>query len=949
MTGALGFLSPWMLIALGILPLLWLLLRMTPPRPLRLDFPPTRLLIGLEERHKTPARTPWWLTLLRLLLAALIILALAEPVLRPDARLTAGSGPLLIVLDNGWASAADFDTRRAVAEAAIAEAGRDGRPMALVATADRPAEALPPGAAADAAALLGAIEARPYPANRRAIAERLAGLYGDRSVEVLWLAGSLDHGGAADLAAVLERIGAGGRLVLSDRPLTIMRPPENAADRVRIPVSRLGAIASTITIAGFDAQGRRIVETAVDMPAGGNAVAEIALPAELRNELTRFALSDEASAAAVQLLDGRWRRKSVGLVVGEAANTAQPLLEPLTYVDRALAGGADILRPATASTSDALAGLIDRRASMIVLTETGNLPPQTGEKLRAWINAGGTLVRFASSRLAASDASLLPVPLREGERALGGSLSWAEPQEIGEFAETGPFAAIEIPRDVRINRQILADPNGLIGAEIWAELTDGTPLVTARSTGKGRIVLFHVTADPRWSNLPISGAFVQMLRAIADSAQIVTADAAAEAATTVPGSPAPAQAATQTAAQTAAPWKPLSLLNGYGRLAPPPPGAVLVADITEASPSLETPPGLYDRAGTVRALNTISAATPLTPLSPSGLGWSGTVQSLEPRQSTPLWPLILALAAALAVFDALAVLLLSGRLLPSRVSGRISARAATAAAILVIAALIAPQPATAQDQPADEFLAAALKTRLAYVLTGDNLIDETSRAGLAGLTTYLTERTALEPGEPAAIDLASDDLVFYSFLYWPVTVDADVPPADVMAKIDTFMKSGGTILFDTRDAGGAITPGMFAASGETERLRQILAFVDVPPLEPVPPDHVLTKAFYLLSEFPGRWRGSDLWVESLSEDPQAGNRPARGGDGVSPIIITGNDMAAAWAVSADGRYLYPTVPSDPRQRELAYRSGVNIVMYTLTGNYKADQVHIPALLERLGQ
>jgi hypothetical protein len=942
MTGALGFLSPWMLIALGILPLLWLLLRLTPPRPQRLDFPPTRLLIGLEERQKTPARTPWWLTLLRLLLAALIILALAEPVLRPDARLTAGSGPLLIVLDNGWASAADFDTRRAVAEAAIAEVGRDGRPMTLVATADKPADALPAGAAADAAATLGAIDARPYPANYGAIAERLAGLFDDQSVEVLWLAGSLDHGGATDLATVLERIGASGRLVLSDRPLTVLRPPENAADRVRIPVSRLGDIASTVTIAGFDAEGRRIVETAIDMPAGGDAIAEIALPAELRNELTRFALTDEASAAAVQLLDGRWRRKTVGLVVGEAANTAQPLLEPLTYVDRALAGRADILRPATASTSDALAGLIDRRASMIVLTETGNLPPETGERLRAWINAGGTLVRFASSRLAASDETLLPVPLREGERALGGSLSWAEPQTIGDFAETGPFAAIEIPRDVRINRQILADPNGLIGAEIWAELTDGTPLVTARRTGKGRIVLFHVTADPRWSNLPISGAFVQMLTTIADSAQIITADIVAEAGANASALP----ASSENTAQIAAPWKPLSLLNGYGRLTTPPPGAVLVADISQAQPSIETPPGLYDRTGTVRALNTISAATPLTPLTASALGWSGTVQSLEPRQSTPLWPLVLALAAAFAVFDALAVLFLSGRLLPSRLPARTTA---TAAILVIAAAVIAPQPAKAQDPADDAFLDAALKTRLAYVLTGDDLIDETSRAGLVGLTTYLTERTALEPGEPAAVDLASDELVFYAFLYWPVTADADVPPADVMAKVDTFMKSGGTILFDTRDAGGAITPGLFATSEETEHLREILAFVDVPPLEPVPPDHVLTKAFYLLSEFPGRWRGSDLWVESLSEAPQAGGRPARGGDGVSPIIITGNDMAAAWAISADGRYLYPTVPSDQHQRELAYRSGVNIVMYTLTGNYKADQVHIPALLERLGQ
>ncbi|HZP20344.1 MAG TPA: DUF4159 domain-containing protein, partial [Bauldia sp.] len=69
----------------------------------------------------------------------------------------------------------------------------------------------------------------------------------------------------------------------------------------------------------------------------------------------------------------------------------------------------------------------------------------------------------------------------------------------------------------------------------------------------------------------------------------------------------------------------------------------------------------------------------------------------------------------------------------------------------------------------------------------------------------------------------------------------------------------------------------------------------------------------------------------------------------STILITENDFAAAWATDENGNYLFPTVPTDPRQREMAYRAGVNIVMYTLTGNYKADQVHVPALLERLGQ
>ncbi len=65
-------------------------------------------------------------------------------------------------------------------------------------------------------------------------------------------------------------------------------------------------------------------------------------------------------------------------------------------------------------------------------------------------------------------------------------------------------------------------------------------------------------------------------------------------------------------------------------------------------------------------------------------------------------------------------------------------------------------------------------------------------------------------------------------------------------------------------------------------------------------------------------------------------------------MIGSHDFAAAWAIDNNGRPLAVTVPNLPRQREYSYRFGINLLMYTLTGNYKADQVHVPALLERLG-
>ncbi len=264
----------------------------------------------------------------------------------------------------------------------------------------------------------------------------------------------------------------------------------------------------------------------------------------------------------------------------------------------------------------------------------------------------------------------------------------------------------------------------------------------------------------------------------------------------------------------------------------------------------------------------------------------------------------------------------------------------------------APGPPPKLSAQAEAFaLKATHQTHLAYIVTGDPEVDEISKAGLQGLTLFLAQRTALEPGEPMGLDPARDELSFFPIIYWPISLKAAKPSQAALERIDAYMKRGGTVLFDTRDAldappgagGENRAPGMLA-------LRAILSSLDLPELEPVPRDHVLTKTFFLLHDFPGRFTTGRLWVEALpAETEELPNRPARAGDGVSSIMITSNDLAGAWAMRPDGQPMLPLVPGEPRQREFAFRAGVNIVMYALTGNYKTDQVHIPALLERLGQ
>jgi hypothetical protein len=428
-------------------------------------------------------------------------------------------------------------------------------------------------------------------------------------------------------------------------------------------------------------------------------------------------------------------------------------------------------------------------------------------------------------------------------------------------------------------------------------------------------VLIHTTAGPAWSSLPLSGLYVDMMRRLlALSAGARPSDM-----------------------KSAATLPPVTTIDGFGRARRPPAEALPIraADLPKTEVSRQHPPGLYGVAGTEDALNAVKADAVLLPIEATGI-------STEPYPKSSvlaLTPWLLAAAIALLFFDAILSLWMRGylaRLNTARI-------AAPALALLLVAANVRGARA---DEAFD--LKAATDTRLAYVLTGLPDVDEMSRAGLTGLGNQLRLRTSYEPQDPMGVDIAKDDLSFFPLLYWPMDPrEKDLSP-QAISKINDYMRNGGTILFDTRDLTLGASRGPNSPGEQT--LRRLAAKLDLPPLEPVPPDHVLTKTFYILTSFPGRWDGGKVWVEALPPpDPHAGPQPSRGGDGVSPVIIGGNDWAAAWAVRPDGAPMVDVVPGGERQREMAIRFGINLVMYAFTGNYKADMVHWPALLERMGK
>ena len=919
--GLLSFATPWILAVLAALPILWWLLRAVPPAPRRVIFPAIRLLFGLEQREETPHRTPWWLLLLRLTLAALIIAAFAHPVINP-ARELRGSGPLLLVIDNGWAAARDWPVRLATAADFLDQAERSGKNVIVVTTAPEAGEPMAASELmrpAEARDYLLTITPKPWLTDRQSALSVLDTLNLDGSVNVVWLSNGLrSHGNSGDTQEPPDTAAAGDDNSLVRRlqtmgGLQIFAPPaealptvitgiENATDAMVVrlvrPVSDTPRIIEIVALA---ADGRLLARETARFGSGTHsAEVRIVLPSELRNRIARVAVADEATAGAVFLVDERFRRRPVGVASGDRTEVDQPLLGDSFYINRALEPFAE-LREGTIDE------LLERELAVLILADIGTLTRTEQTRLDQWIEGGGVLLRFAGAKLAEGSDEFLPVSLRRGGRIFGGVMSWDRPATLAPFGPDSPFAGLDVSEEIVITRQVLAEPSPILASKTWARLSDGTPLVTADQRGEGWLILFHTTANAEWSSLALSGLYVDMLRRVVALSQGVASRG--EAGT----------------------LRPHLVLDGFGHFIDPAVTVrrIEVGDAEQVRVSPRTPPGLYGPEGNRRAVNLGPEITALSALEDRAAGLY--TDAYGPAQQVDLRSWLLTAALALLMIDFIIGLALRGLLPIPATRG-----AATAVGVLALGLAIIGGAGDAAAQTSDRFaIDVTSSTRLAYIITGDAKLDETSRAGLVGLGLVLKTRTSVVPGDPVGLDIERDELAFFPLLYWPITSTQQPLSDQAKVRINGYMRNGGSILFDTRDQQFATGVGEGA-----QKLRALVDGLDIPALIPVPDSHVLTKAFYLLQDFPGRWDGGTLWVEQPDE---------RVNDGVSSVIVGSNDYAAAWAVDGRGRPLFPMIPGGNRQREMAFRFGVNLVMYALTGNYKADQVHVDAILERLGQ
>lgn len=910
-----GFAAPWALLPLLALPILFFLLRATPPPPKAQDLPSARLLLGLENTQRTPHYAPWWLVFLRMLMGLLVCLGLAQPFWHKPEQ-DARPGALLLLIDDGWASAPNWALMQDRALQAGKAAIDAGHRVELIFTAPRlgqptKLDSLPIDRLR---ALINGRQPAAWAPERAATLQRIIDHVGPLS-RILWLSDGLSYHDD-DFVRALSNIAPVEIEIADNQPAVFISDVNVSPDALRVMLERADDTKPRNVVIRAETSDNAILsETELVLP-GNIRRQEVELKAVPPGTVPGLVRVAGMGAGGVRLLEGVGARRLVGL--GANAQDESPLLSDFYYVERALSPFSEVIR-------GNIRDLAKARVSAIILADEGQLPQEDHDDLAKFVDAGGVLIRFSGPRLASQADDLTPTKLRNGGRNLGGTLAWEKPQNLAPFDDASPFYGIDVPIDAAIRQQVLAEPSIDLTEKTWARLQDGAPIVTGARRGKGWIVLFHVTASPEWSNLPLTGAFVDMLRRV-----VALGAARAEAG--------------RGDDKVSLRFSQIRNLDASGRLerAIEPEIRLDANELSNAVPGPASPPGLYARRGETLPLNVISSQN-----IPQKLRVPPEIQQRQLLRTgrTELGGTLLGAALFLLIGDIVLALILSGAWPYSRGQAGIRSRPANAKPKMLVGFLIGiVSLSLAAEAPILKARAwaqaeSALQLRLAYVRTGDSNLDKTARAGLIGLGQALSARTSIEPGMPDGVDLAATDLSVYPLLYW--ALPDNIPQVDpkIVAKLNNFMRNGGTLFLDTRDGDAQY----LSAAVRGQKLANFLQGLDAPPLEPLPASHVLNKSFFLLKGTPGRMP-STLWVEAGGTAGKA----VHSHDGVSPLLLGGGDWAGAWARDEFGRPLFP-VEGGEKSREQAIRLGINVVMYVLTGNYKDDQVHLPALIERLGR
>ena len=897
----LAFSNHLALIGLFALPLVFYIIKLLPPAPKKMFFSSFYLIKSMEKVSVTKKNVPIWLLIYRIILITLIILFFSAPYLNIMNKKNTSNTikNYVIIADIGWSMSKEWDKFKKIVSEISVEAEKKNKKIIFYHSNSK--NNMSPKIFTSSKSInqyLKKINPVPWQFEKSNLIEVIKKNNNFINDKTFFIFSKFDNKNYSDQKKSLDFYNNKVKnKVLIDpiESIIFLKNVHTSKENIRLEVIRhaLSKPSSKFSIRITSIDNQIIFKKEYELkPNQITFYFNQKFPLDVINQIHKLEIVDQNHAGAKYYFDDYSKKKRIGILSDSFQYKENPLLSSVYYIEKSLNTN-NILKIGN------LDQLIKFNCSVIIIPDKGNITDKDHSKLSNWLANGGTIIRFSNIRLAKNNTKFLPSNnLFMTIRNVGGVLSMEKKLKINPFTKNSMFHGLEIPEDITFKKQLIFTSNNN-NLQILATLTDNTPLISLGKKNQGKIFLFHITANNDWSNLPLSALFSGMLQRIVllSEKKIINSNAN------------------------------LNLtkeINSFGDLN----NTDKILSIRDNSllkkltPSKENLPGIYENKELTIALNLSNKI--YDEHFKSRLDKNYKIFSKFTIQVIDLKPLLLKIILFMFIIDMLITIILKKNF--SFINGLNKHKNLLG---LVFFFIFIFNLNNAYTEGLDN------DTYLAYIKTPDKKLNAVSKSGLSTIKNLLETRTSVSPKEVIGVNITKDPIYYFPFLYWPLSKDLIILDITTVSKIKKYLTNGGMILFDII---GFSRESFSLESNKFKTIKSFLASIEADNLSPINEGHTLTKSFYLLKKFSGRWDNKNLLIESSNLEEK---------DGVSSVILGFNDWAGAWALDINKNPLYPIVPGGERQREISYRFGINIVMYALTGNYKSDQIHFKSILNRL--
>ena len=896
----LAFTNYYALLGLLALPLVFLIVKLFPPTPKKIFFSSFYLIDKIDKISVAKKKIPFWLLVYRLILIILIILFFCEPYLNiSEKKSDENVNNYIIVADIGWSISKEWDKFKKTVNAISIEAEKKNKTVSFYHS--NTADNFKPKvfkSSKDINQYLKNLNPVPWQFEKSYLKEIIKNNDNFKNNKVFFIFSKFDRKNYSKQIEDLDFIDKKVKnkiLIDPVESIIFFKNINISKENIKFEIARHALLKpnTKFTIRITNIKNQLVFKKDFMLEKNQSVFYyNEKFPLKVMNQMHKIEIVEQNHAGAKYYFDDYSKKRKIGIFAENYSYKENPLLSPVYYLEKSL-------KEDNILTIGSLDYLIKLNCSVIIVPDKGNIPEKDHLILSNWLNNGGTLIRFSSTKLAKSNANFLPSSnLFMSVRNVGRTLSLAEMLKINPFKKTSIFHGLPVPKDIVFKKQLIVD-NDNSNLQIVASLSDKTPLVSLGKRNRGKVFLFHVTANNDWSNLPISSLFAGMLqRIILLSEKNIT------------------ESITN-----------LSLtkeINSFGDLKNTIRNYTVKdsAVLKKVAPSKKFPPGIYENKELTVALNLSNKISDKH--FKNSFDKRYRILSNFTEQIIDLRPFLIKIILLMFITDMIISMILQNHF--KFISFFYKKKSIMSIFFFLI--LFVNSDSVYSENLLND-------TYLAYIKTNDEKLNAISYSGLNTIKNLLETRTSVSPKAVIEIDIIKDPIYSIPFLYWPLSKDLIEINIKTETKIKNYLANGGMILFDVI---GFSRENFSLENSKFKKIENFLSSIEANNLTPITKDHTLTKSFYLLKKFPGRWDNKNLLIESSNLEVN---------DGVSSVILGFNDWASAWALDNNNNPIFPVVPGGERQREISYRFGINITMYALTGNYKSDQIHFKSILNRL--